>query len=225
MIHTRKAVSFFPRIVESFAKKSDGKVDHRIWVVMFDSYQFCECKKCKAPSLFIDAHWTKTKTHEEGLKIRNAVTNKGACSEYAAQRSSFPGFSKAPFPAWTHDLEEEQMLLFWEVYTAISLKLCGLAMMGIRSIIDGYANRVIGDIGGFEQKLKKLRSDGHISFVQFEQLKIVVAAGHAAAHRGHRFNEEHLHTCLQIVEGLLAHERYGEALDTLRSATPSRDKQ
>jgi hypothetical protein len=224
MLHKREAVSFFPRIVEGFAKKPSGKVDHRIWMVMFESYQFGSCKKCSAPSLFVDSHWTKTTDPDEALSIKNEVLKKGFCASYKPKRMAFPSFNKVPFPAWTHDLDEPQMLIFWEVYTAISQGLYGLAMMGIRSIIDSYANRTIGDIGGFAQKLKKLREEGHISLVQYSQLEVVIEAGNAAAHRGHRCDSDDIQSALAIVEGLLAHERYGEAIEKLRAKTPSRSK-
>lgn len=224
MLHTRKCVSFFPRIVEGFAKQPSGKVDHRIWMVMFESYQFGLCKKCHAPSLFVDSHWTKTTDSEEAQTIKNEILEKGICDSHSPKRLSFPSFNKVPFPAWTYDLDEPQMLMFWEVYTATAQGLYGLAMMGIRTIIDSYANRTVGDIGGFAQKIKKLREEGHISIVQQSQLAVVIEAGNAAAHRGHRCDKEDIQSALAIVEGLLAHERYGEAIEKLRAATPSRQK-
>ena len=220
--HARLAVSYFPRIVEAFAKQSDGKVDHRVWMVLLGVYQFGQCKKCSAPNLFVDEYWPRTDGGEEAAVIKTAVDEHGSCKGYSPERHTYPAYNKEPFPRWTHDLEEAQMLLFWEVYTAISLQLRGLAMMGIRAIVDDYANRVIGDVGGFDKKLEKLRTDGHINNTQFEHLQVVVSAGHAASHRGHRPNREQLLTCLQIVEGLLAKERYGTAIETLRSAIPKR---
>lgn len=222
MIHSRVAVSFFPRIVEAFSKKPDGKVDHRVWMVMYDSYQFCRCRKCDAPSMFVDSHWTKTADPGEAGVIQKAIRTSGICLDYSAKRSNFPAFDKAAFPAWTQDLEEADMKLFWEVYTAMTQGLCTIAMMGVRAIVDRYANKIIGDIGGFEKKLNKLQQNGHINSAQFEQLRIVVDAGNAASHRGISYTREHVRASLDVVESLLVRERFGDAVEKLRNATPPR---
>lgn len=224
MIHTRTAVSFFPRVVEAFAKKPDGKVDHRIWMVMYDAYQFCQCRKCSAPSMFVDSYWTKTTNVEEARTIQDAVRTSGVCPEYSAKRSNFPAFDKIALPAWTHDLEEADMVLFWEVYTAMTQGLCTIAMMGVRAIVDRFANKALGDIGGFEKKLNSLKELGHISSFQHEQLSIVVEAGNAASHRGITYTRDHVRASLDVVESLLVRERFGDAVEKLRKATPLRDK-
>lgn len=222
MIHTRTAVSFFPRVVEAFAKKPDGKVDHRIWMVMYDAYQFCRCRKCGAPSMFVDSYWTKTTDVEEARVIQNAIRTSGSCPDYSTKRSSFPAFDKTAFPAWTQDLEEADMCLFWEVYTAMAQGLCTIAMMGVRAIVDRYANKVVGDIGGFEKKLKRLLELRLINEAQFDQLRIVVDAGNAASHRGISYTRDHVRASLDVIESILVRERFGDAVEKLRHATPSR---
>lgn len=223
MIHTRAAVNFFPRVVEAFAKKPDGKVDHRIWMVMYDAYQFCVCRKCSAPSMFVDSYWAKTKEAEEARTIQNAVRISGSCPDYSPRRYNFPAFGTTAFPAWTHDLEESDMTLFWEIYTAMAQGLCTIAMMGVRAIVDRYANKVVGDIGGFEKKLNRLQELGHISNAQFEQLRIVVDAGSAASHRGKSYTRDHVRASLDVVESILVRERFGVAVEKLRHATPPRN--
>lgn len=220
--HVRLHHEFYPRVVELFAKKSDGRVDHRMWAVFGAAYQFGKCRKCSAPSLFVDEFWTQTTEVEEFEKFQSLINSTGKAEGYETRRLRYPGFDDSPFPAWTHDLEETEMVLFWEIYSAISLGLFSLAMMGIRTLVDRFANRTVGDIGGFEKKLEKMFSDGHINKAQLEQLRVVVHAGHAASHRGVRYEKRHLNTALEIVESLLLRERYGEAVDELRTATPPR---
>lgn len=224
MIQTRTAISFFPRVTEAFSKKPDGKVNQRIWMVMFDSYQFCHCKSCRAPSLFVDSYWTKTTDEGEAQHIQDAVRATGSCSGYSTERANFPAFNKTAFPAWTHDLEEVDMRLFWEVYTAMAQGLCTIAMMGIRAIVDRYANKTVGDKGGFDKKLSLLKEQGYISCGQAEQLRVVVEAGHAAAHRGITYKREHVRAALDVVESMLARERFGDAIESLRQVTPLRVK-
>lgn len=102
--------------------------------------------------------------------------------------------------------------------------LCTVAMMGIRAIVDRYANKIVGDKGGFEKKLDLLQEQGYISCGQAEQLRVVVEAGHAAAHRGVTYKREHVRAALDVVESMLVRERFGVAIEKLRQVTPLRVK-
>jgi hypothetical protein len=196
-IHERVDLQFFPRVVEMFSKHPNGKVNQRVWAVFFGAYSFTKCKKCSAPSLFVDEYWPQTEDNDEAKLIAKEVRETGKSKLGNCINSlTYPGFSKEPFPQWTHDLDEVTMLLFWEVYQAISLGLRSLAIMGLRTIIDKYANDTIGDIGGFAKKLKRLKDDNFINSAQYELLEIVIDVGSAAAHRGHRPDKQHLIACL-----------------------------
>lgn len=59
------------------------------------------------------------------------------------------------------------MLIFWETYRAFWTGLNWLAMIGIRTIVEEYANRKLGDIGGFAKKIKILHEKGYINNTQF----------------------------------------------------------
>jgi hypothetical protein len=202
-------------------KAPDGAVESRVWAVLFGAYQFAKCKKCLAPSFFVDEYWPRTESPEEGAAIKCAVEASGECPDAIKAGSlAYPGFTDQPFPKWTQELEETQMLLFWEVYTAISLGLRSLAMMGIRAIVDMYATRQIGDVGGFKKKLDDLLKGQFINKTQHGHLGAVIEAGNAAGHRGHRPQTEDLKVCLSVVEDLLAKERYGSAIEKIRAATP-----
>ena len=225
--HERIQHDFYPRTVELFAKKPDGRVDHRAWVVMGAAYQFVRCRKCAALSLFVDEYpsaISDATDSQEFLRFRNLINSTGKADGFEIRRHQYPDFGVAPFPEWTHDLEETEMVLFWEIYSAISVGLLSLAMMGIRTLVDRFANRTVGDIGGFEKKLDTMLTDGHINKTQREQLQVVIYAGHAASHRGIRYEKKHLDTALKIVESLLLHDRYKDAVDALRGATPPRTK-
>ena len=221
--HSVRASDFFPRVIEMFKKSSDGKVESRVWAVFFGAYQFGKCNKCLAPSLFVDEYWPTTESPEEANRIKSEVLAAGECRDAIKAGSLvYPGFNEEPFPKWTQDLEETQMLLFWEVYSAISLGLRSLAMMGFRAIIDTYATRQIGDVGGFKKKLDTLLSQQFINKTQHEHLDAVIEAGNASGHRGHRPEINDLKASLRVVEELLAKERFGDAIEKIRAETPPR---
>ncbi|AWB33964.1 DUF4145 domain-containing protein [Orrella marina] len=219
----RVALEFFPRILEMFSKKDDGKVNQRAWSVFYDSYLFAKCRKCSAPSLFVDEYWTQTTSTEESKLISEEVKANGVSKSGNLVHSlNYPAFSKNPFPQWTHDLEETYMVLFWEVYQATALGLNSLAMMGIRTIVDKYASDKIGDIGGFEKKLNALLESKIVSSDQHALLKVVVDAGSASAHRGYKPSNKHLKSCLQIIEHLISVEKFGDVINEIKQATPKR---
>jgi hypothetical protein len=221
--HKRVALEFFPRILEMFSKKDDGKVNQRVWAVFFDSYSFAKCRKCFAPSLFVDEYWTQTTSADEGRCISEEVKANGVSKSGNLVHSlAYPGFSKEPFPQWTHDLEETYMVLFWEVYQATALGLNTLAMMGIRTIVDKYALDKVGDIGGFAKKLNALLDLKIINTSQYALLEIVVDAGSASAHRGYKPSNKHVKGCLQIIEHLISVEKFGDVINEIRQATPKR---
>jgi hypothetical protein len=224
-LQKRVNLDFFPRSVELFSKHSSGKVKQRVWAVFFDAYSFMKCKKCYAPSLLVDEYWTQTDSVEEAKRIKEEIEENGISkSGNLIKTLSYPGFSKEPFPQWTHDLEETYMILFWEVYQAISLGLNAIAMMGLRAIIDKYANDKVGDINGFAKKLVVLKEKSFINQQQYDLLEVVVDAGNASSHRGFRPSKAHLKACLQIVEHLLEIEQFGELIEQVKIATPKRKK-
>lgn len=194
--HQRLAIEHSSRVGEGFSKNADGTVRDRIYFVLLDVYQFVRCNKCESPALFLDDYWPNADA-EQYLTLRAEVIKTGKFDGCESQRHLYPAFNKAPAPKWTHDLDEPLMVLLWEVYTAIASGLKVLAMMGIRSIVDNYANRVVGDIGGFEQKLKALLSGNFISKIQFDHLSIIVDAGNAASHRGFRPKNRSLNSLLR----------------------------
>jgi len=63
-------------------------------------------------------------------------------------------------------------------------------MMGARALVDIFMTEHLGDIGGFQQKLDSLENEGYLSKVNRQVLEAALEAGHAAAHRGHKAEEE-----------------------------------
>ncbi len=222
----RRSLAYFPRVIEVFVKGPGGGVKDRAWQVLTAVFQFTLCRKCGAPALVVDEYWVARDDSVQAiLQFKEAIDRTGHDDRVErASRHLYPAFSHESFPKWTQDLEESVMLLFWEVYTAITMKLPALALMGIRAIVDDFATRSVGDIGGFEKKLKALLDTGIINTVQHSHLSAVVEAGNAASHRGHRPSLSHVSLCMEIVESLLARERFGASVEELRKATPPRPR-
>jgi hypothetical protein len=80
-------------------------------------------------------------------------------------------------------------------------------MMGARAVLDRVIVDTIGDVGPFEQKLKKLEAERHISAKGREILDAALDAGNAAAHRGYAPTVKHVHSVMDIVENLV-HSTY-----------------
>ena len=95
-------------------------------------------------------------------------------------------------------------------------------MMGARALVDVYMNDTISDVGGFEQKLKALVSQGHISSEDKNILSAALEAGHAAAHRGHVASESEVNHVMDIVESLLQKHALKISAAELKKGIPAR---
>lgn len=77
--------------------------------------------------------------------------------------------------------------------------------MGIRALLEFVmTDKVKGGGRTFKEKLKALHEGGHVTISQRDRLADVLEVGHAAMHRQYNPNEDDLHTCLDIVETVIA---------------------
>lgn len=97
-------------------------------------------------------------------------------------------------------------------------------MMGARTIVDMYMNHVVGDIGGFVQKLSQLVKAGHLGKLDKEVLEAALEAGHAASHRGHLPSSADVNHVMDIVENLLQKHALAKSAVALKMKTPPRVK-
>jgi hypothetical protein len=111
------------------------------------------------------------------------------------------------------------------VYAALHAGSYRLAAMGTRALLDMLFNDSVGDIGGFDERMKAMRTKGDISARQEEFLRPAVDFGSAATHRGHVPSGKDLNTAIDIVENLLqAHFVLNEAGSELKAHAPARTK-
>jgi hypothetical protein len=126
-------------------------------------------------------------------------------------------------PKWFGELPPDLQQLLSEIYRSLDSDTRALPMMGARAVLDRVIVDTIGDVGSFEQKLKKLEAERHISAKGREILDVALDAGNAAAHRGYTPTVKNVHSVMDIVENLV-HSTYvlEAAAKEIKKDTPPR---
>ena len=119
------------------------------------------------------------------------------------EQSYFPARISRRRPQWLQQVSGELQSLLGEVYNALHADSPRLALMGIRAVVDLAIMETVGDVGSFPEKLAALEKGGFVGQKQREFLAAVLAAGNAAAHRGHAASTQELEFAMDIVENLL----------------------
>jgi hypothetical protein len=129
-------------------------------------------------------------------------------------------------PNWFDALPRDLRKLLSEIYRSLDADTRALPMMGARAVLDRVIVDTIGDVGSFEQKLKKLEEERHINAKGREILDAALDAGNAAIHRGHAPTVKDVHSVMDIVEHLL-HSTYvlESVAEEIKRNTPPRSPQ
>lgn len=109
-------------------------------------------------------------------------------------------------PEWHFRLaafDGEMRELLAEVNSAMRADTRRLALMGVRAIVDMLLSDKVGPSGGFQARMDRLVTAGHISPKNRSVLDAVLEAGHAAAHRGYEPSAVDLNRVMDIVENVL----------------------
>lgn len=143
-------------------------------------------------------------------------------------------FPPLPFrirPNWLAKLPENYCSILNEVYSALDNSLFRLASAGTRTVIDCLIIEQIGDIGGFEEKVKELVSKGIIDGDEQEFLLVLIDAGSASIHRNFNPDENSIKHMMDILEKILfkvciepeEKQALKEKVEALRKKTPKRE--
>lgn len=108
-----------------------------------------------------------------------------------------------PMPSWVDQLSKEMADLLREVYLALTHDQRWLVAMGTRSLIDMFALERIGDVGGFEEKLRRLQKENFLSQTDVVVVMSAVEVGNKATHRLVPPSKKECRQVLDIVENLL----------------------
>lgn len=149
--------------------------------------------------------WTITHETFQCCGCGAAVLRRTAISEIEDWNSIQyfpPAISRHP-PSWRWECPTQVHEVMTEVYRSLDANNRRLPMMGARTLVDMLMVDKVGDIGSFDDKLKKLEGLGVISRDNREVLSAALDVGHAAAHRGHAPATDDVNAVMDIVENLL----------------------
>lgn len=192
------------RVIKEYTQKNSEDVsegeDFVSWKIVYTMFECCGC--CNV-----------------------TLRRQSWCSEWDETEVKFypPPIGRS-LPRWHNNLPLELMSLMEEVYTALQANSKRLVLMGARALVDLFMNDKVGDIGGFDQKLKELEKQGLISKTNMDILYAALEAGHAVIHRGFNPKKETVEQVMDIVENLLQTYVLDEAADDLKKSTPERKK-
>jgi hypothetical protein len=128
--------------------------------------------------------------------------------DYKGHRhTEYPPRASRAQPEWALQLPQSFQALVAEIYTALNAECRSLAAMGARTLVDLMLTDMLGDIGGFEAKLKQAVATGLLADGQRQTISAAVEAGHAVSHRGFVPSVAQLFDVLEIVEHALR-DRY-----------------
>lgn len=130
-------------------------------------------------------------------------------------------------PSWLSDLEvmdSDFKGLLDEVYLATHDNQTRLLSMGVRSVLDRVMILFLGgDVGTFQEKLKKMVDEGHLTERQAKNIEVVIDAGSASTHRGFRPPRALIEEMVVVMENMVRdHYITGPMLQTARDRIPPR---
>lgn len=188
---------------------------NKIGETYFKTFTVFQCERCDNPTL-MRAVYQSLGAENEDPKIK--------------EKSYFPPLIFRMKPNWYDELEEKYRLILDEVYEAVDVKLFTLASSGVRTAIDSLLTEVLGDIGGFKQKLKALLEKDIVTREELELLDAIIDAGSASIHRGFSPDNDAINSMLEITEHVF-HElcirnkksdKLKKLAENLRKITPKR---
>jgi hypothetical protein len=139
------------------------------------------------------------------------------------EREEFiPPHPNRVWPPWAESLPMHMRELLREVHVALAAEQRWLVGMGCRTLIDMFAIEMVGDVGGFWKKVKRLEREEIISPKDALVIEAAINLGHDAAHSIKSPTNEGCRQVLDIVEHLLQRLSLVEHASRLREHHPKR---
>jgi hypothetical protein len=203
----------------SFTKRGSDQDSIVDWA---DTFRILECCGCEEIIVQHSYYFSEDYSYEKDATTgeMEVVPN--------IKVSYFPPAVFRRLPSWLDDLEMQDELLaevLREVYVSLHNDALITATAGTRILLDRAMIKLVGDRGGFEQKLNLMVDQGIIGKEDRELLSVMTDAGSAASHRGYRPSREHLGIIIDTVENLLQRKfvLQNQAHD-IRGAVPKRSR-
>jgi hypothetical protein len=160
------------------------------------------------------------------VKCKNCDTVSGRSvylmdGELHSESQLLPNSSRS-LPNWSEKLPNDIYSTLVEVYNALRSKSYRLAVIGCRTLVDMVSNSKVGDIGGFEAKIKELHKQGILSESTKFVLSHAVNAGNASAHRGWQPTPDESNLVLDIVEHFLQLDVLIVSANNLEKSVPKK---
>ena len=169
----------------------------------------------------IDEHWQILQCC--GCESIKVCVKEDSTDFKSPRETHYPARQIRQMPKWSGETSPQCQHLLREVYIAMHSDCLALSAMGTRTILDVMLLEMLGDIGGFETKLKGAVTEGFFTTVQKDTISAAVDAGSAASHRGFTPTESQLSDVLDIVEHtLMGHYVLAASSGRLKSEVPPR---
>ena len=166
-------------------KKNKDDLAESVWTVTNITEQVFQCFGCERLHIFYREKSLNQDLHDEPIKYQ------------------LPKKVKRALPEWIKNTNIDYFELLSEIYSTYNNSNFISFSIVCRTLIDKILTDYLGDIGGFEKKLKQYKQQGHITKVQFEILTFLINSGNASAHRAYKPSEEISENLLDIIELIL----------------------
>ncbi len=141
------------------------------------------------------------------IKFRSKSTDSESWDEecsYYSRIKLYPPAIQRELPEWHDEIALPGLYqVMQETYTALQNDSYILATVGIRTIIDLVITDKIGDVGGFQTKLKELVKRKIINEDEKDIINYVIELGNASAHRAYHPDSKVVTPAIDIIEAIL----------------------
>lgn len=127
-------------------------------------------------------------------------------------------------PKWFKHVNVDHISILGEIYHNYNYKNFISFSICCRTFIDKLLTDALGDIGGFEKKMRKYQENGFITDNQANILNFLVQAGNASAHRAYVPSKEVAEALLDTIEFLVKEKIISKKTNQYQSDIPSRKK-
>jgi hypothetical protein len=189
---------------EIIGRNDEGDESQSMWAVVANIFTLSKCLGC------------------DKINFKNII--RSSPNRETDNVFHFPKKAVRSIPNWIIKLPIKYFELIQEIYSSINQGSYILSLIGIRTLLDVYIVKNVGDIGSFKQKLNQLVANGVLTQKKVLSLETAIDAGNASAHRGYKPDKETLFQILDIVENLLHSEIVDRPIDQIKQKTPPRDK-